>query len=132
MSDIFLKVNTALNGFVWGPYMLIGLVGVGVYLTLRTGCIQFAKFGLMWRETLGQALRKSEGGEGDVTPLQAMTVAMGGSVGVGNIAGVATAIAIGGRGQYSGCSCQDWSVWLPSSPRWFWAVTTVSAKKVNP
>ena len=98
MSEIFLKVNMALNGFVWGPYMLIGLVGVGVYLTLRTGFIQFAKFGLMWRETLGQVLRKSEGGEGDVTPLQAMTVAMGGSVGVGNIAGVATAIAIGGPG----------------------------------
>lgn len=98
MGEILLKVNTAINGFVWGPYLLIGLVGVGVYLTVRTRFIQFTKFGLMWRETMGKAFRKSEGDEGDVTPLQAMTVAMGGTVGVGNIAGVATAIAIGGPG----------------------------------
>ncbi|MBT3378265.1 MAG: sodium:alanine symporter family protein [Lentisphaerae bacterium] len=98
MSETLLKINTAVNGFVWGPYMLIGLVGVGVYLTLRTRFIQFAKFRLMWRETMGKAFRKNEGAEGDVTPMQAMTVAMGGTVGVGNIAGVATAIAIGGPG----------------------------------
>ena len=98
MSEMLLKVNVAINGFVWGPYMLIGLMGVGVYLTLRTRFIQFAKFGLMWRETMGKAFRRSEEGEGDVTPMQAMTVAMGGTVGVGNIAGVATAIAIGGPG----------------------------------
>jgi len=98
MSEMLLKVNLAINELVWGPYMLIGLMGVGVYLTLRTRFIQFAKFGLMWRETMGKAFRKSEGAEGDVTPMQAMTVAMGGTVGVGNIAGVATAIAIGGPG----------------------------------
>ena len=98
MTEMLLRANTAINGFVWGPYMLIGLVGVGVYLTLRTRFIQFTKFGLMWRETICKAFRKGEGGDGDVTPMQAMTVAMGGTVGVGNIAGVATAIAIGGPG----------------------------------
>lgn len=98
MFEFFLKVNTTINGFVWGPYMLIGLMGIGVYLTVRTRFIQFAKFGRMWRETMGKAFRKGEGAEGDVTPMQAMTVAMGGTVGVGNIAGVATAIAIGGPG----------------------------------
>ncbi|MBN2030764.1 sodium:alanine symporter family protein [bacterium] len=98
MSEILLKINTTMNDLVWGPYMLIALVGVGIYLTLRARFIQLAKFGLMWRETLGKAFRKSEGAEGDVSPMQAMTVAMAGTVGVGNIAGVATAIAIGGPG----------------------------------
>ncbi|MBD3241162.1 MAG: amino acid carrier protein [Chitinivibrionales bacterium] len=98
MGEMLLKVNGAVNSFVWGPYMLFALVGIGVFLTWRTRFIQFLKFGLMWRETMGKALSKGEGKEGDVTPLQAMTVAMGGTVGVGNIAGVATAIAIGGPG----------------------------------
>ncbi len=98
MSEMFLKINTAVNDLVWGPYMLVGLVGIGIYLTLRTRFIQLSRFGLMWRETLGKAFRKSEGAEGDVSPMQAMTVAMGGTVGVGNIAGVATAIAVGGPG----------------------------------
>jgi len=98
MGELLLKVNAAVNGFVWGPYMLIGLVGVGGYLTLRIRFLQFAKFGRMWRETMGKAFHKGERAEGDVSPMQAMTVAMGGTVGVGNIAGVATAIAIGGPG----------------------------------
>ncbi|MHC4917590.1 MAG: alanine/glycine:cation symporter family protein [Planctomycetota bacterium] len=78
--------------------MLILLVGVGVYITVRTRFIQFSKFGLMCRETMGKIFRRGPGKEGDVTPFQAMTVAMGGTVGVGNIAGVATAIAVGGPG----------------------------------
>ncbi|HUT33761.1 MAG TPA: sodium:alanine symporter family protein [Planctomycetota bacterium] len=76
----------------------IALVGVGVFLAIRTRFIQFARFGRMWRETIGRAFRHEPGAEGDVTPFQAMTVAMGGTVGVGNIAGVATAIASGGPG----------------------------------
>lgn len=76
----------------------MALVAVGVFIAIRTRFIQFARFGTMWRETLGRALRSRPGAEGDVTPFQAMTVAMGGTVGVGNIAGVATAIAAGGPG----------------------------------
>ncbi len=88
-----------LNGnVIWGTPMLILLVGVGVYVTIRTRLFQFAKFGLMCRETLGKIFRRGAKAEGDITPFQAMTVAMGGTVGVGNIAGVATAIAAGGPG----------------------------------
>jgi AGCS family alanine or glycine:cation symporter len=83
---------------VWGPILLISLVGTGLYITIRTGFIQFTGFGLMWRETVGKIFRRGPKAEGDVTPFQAMTVAMGGTVGVGNIAGVAGAIAIGGPG----------------------------------
>jgi len=88
-----------LNGrIIWGWPMLVLLVGAGVYLTARTRLIQFSRFGRMCRETMGKMFRRGPKGEGDVTPLQALTVAMGGTVGVGNIAGVATAIALGGPG----------------------------------
>ena len=98
MPEWLMKLNSQVNGVVWGPPMLILLVGAGVFLTLRTRFVQFAKFGTMCRETLGKIFRRGPAGEGDVTPFQAMTVAMGGTVGVGNIAGVATAIAAGGPG----------------------------------
>jgi len=96
--DGLLAINSRINDVVWGPPMLVLLVGAGIYLSLRTKFIQFRKFGLMSRETLGKIFRRGPAAEGDVTPFQAMTVAMGGTVGVGNIAGVATAIAAGGPG----------------------------------
>lgn len=98
MFDILAKANTWINDLVWGPPMLIALLGVGVYVTIRTNFIQFSKFGLMCRETMGKIFRRGKTAEGDVSPFQAVTVAMGGTVGVGNIAGVATAIALGGPG----------------------------------
>ena len=99
MPMSFAEAVDFINGkLVWGPPMLILLLGVGVYITIRTRFLQFSKFGLMCRETLGKIFRRTPAAEGDVTPFQAMTVAMGGTVGVGNIAGVAGAIAIGGPG----------------------------------
>ena len=98
MIESFMLVNAKLNALVWGPPMLIFLIGVGIYITFRTRFIQFTKFGLMCRETMGKIFQRGPRAEGDITPFQAMTVAMGGTVGVGNIAGVATAIALGGPG----------------------------------
>lgn len=92
------SVNAKLNGFVWGPYMLILLVGTGVYLTVRSGGFQFAKFGHVMKNTIGKITQKSEAKEGEVTPLQAVTTALAATVGTGNIAGVAGAIALGGPG----------------------------------
>ena len=83
---------------LWGPPMLILLVGVGLYVTFRIRFFQFTRFGLMWRETAARIFRRGSGADGDITPFQAMSVAMGGTVGVGNIAGVATAIFWGGPG----------------------------------
>jgi AGCS family alanine or glycine:cation symporter len=96
--DLGMALNARVNALVWGPVMLIILIGVGVYVTIRTRFIQFSKFGLMCRETISNFFRGGPKAEGDVTPFQALTVAMGGTVGVGNIAGVATAIALGGPG----------------------------------
>ncbi|HUU93384.1 MAG TPA: sodium:alanine symporter family protein [Phycisphaerae bacterium] len=98
MMEGLLDLISEVNGLLWGPPMLILLVGAGVYITIRTRAIQFAKFGLMCRETMAKIFHRGPKAEGDVTPFQALTVAMGGTVGVGNIAGVATAIALGGPG----------------------------------
>lgn len=87
-----------LNGFMWGPVMLILLVGTGIFLTCRTRGLQFRKFGLIMKETVGKLFTKTEVKEGSLSPVQAMTTALAGTVGTGNIAGVTGAIALGGPG----------------------------------
>ena len=87
-----------LNGIAWGPWMLLLLVGTGVYLSARVGFIQFAKFGYVMKNTLGKMMKKQEAGEGEVTPFQALATALAATVGTGNIAGVTGAIAVGGPG----------------------------------
>ena len=81
--------------------MLLLLVGTGVYLTVRCGCLQARKFGFIMRSTLGSLFRKTEkkaGGEPNLTPFQAVSTALAGTVGTGNIAGVTGAIFAGGPG----------------------------------
>ena len=87
-----------LNAIAWGPWMLLLLVGTGVYLSCRVGFIQFAKFGYTMRNTLGKVFKKTQAGEGEVTPFQAVATALAATVGTGNIAGVTGAIAVGGPG----------------------------------
>ena len=98
MIELLLEFNTKVNAVVWGFPMIATLIGVGLFITIRTKFIQISKFGPMCRETFGKIFYRGPRAEGDITPFQAMTVAMGGTVGVGNIAGVATAIALGGPG----------------------------------
>lgn len=87
----------SLNGLVWGWPMIVLLMGTGVLLTVLTGFIQFRRLGFALREVLGKIFEKGEG-SGSVTPFQAVATALASTVGVGNIAGVATAIFIGGPG----------------------------------
>ncbi len=91
-------INGKVNGFVWGVPAITCIVGVGLWLSARTGFIQFRKFGYAIRATVGKIFNKSEAGEGSVTPFQAVCTALAATVGTGNIAGVAGAIAIGGPG----------------------------------
>jgi AGCS family alanine or glycine:cation symporter len=90
-------VNKWLNGYVWGTPMIVLLVGTGVLLTILTGAAQFRFLGRALREVLGK-LTQPGGGEGSVRPFQAVATALASTVGVGNIAGVATAIFLGGPG----------------------------------
>lgn len=96
--DLIASINGAINGVVWGPPMLILLVGAGILLTLMTKGMQFRKFGYALKNTLGKIFQKSEAKEGEITPFQAMTTALAGTVGTGNIAGIVTAVTLGGPG----------------------------------
>lgn len=93
-----MEINGIINEFVWGPPMLILLVGTGVYLTLRTKFFSITKMGYILKNTFLKMFKKSAAGEGEVTPFQAVATALAATVGTGNIAGVATAIFIGGPG----------------------------------
>jgi AGCS family alanine or glycine:cation symporter len=97
MIDIITRANSWLNGLVWGPPMLVLLMGTGVLLLFVTGGVQFRHIGTALGEVLGK-LRRPSTGEGTVTPFQAVATALASTVGVGNIAGVATAITLGGPG----------------------------------
>ncbi|HOC55540.1 MAG TPA: sodium:alanine symporter family protein [Verrucomicrobiota bacterium] len=97
MTDTFLRLNSTLNGYVWGWPMIVLLMGTGLLLTLLTGAVQFRRLGFALREVLGRITQRG-GGQGDVRPFQAVATALASTVGVGNIAGVATAIYLGGPG----------------------------------
>jgi AGCS family alanine or glycine:cation symporter len=97
MSEQLLKWHGVLNSWVWGPYTMALLIGSGLYLTVLTRGVQFRMLGRTMREVLGKVLTRSQG-EGTVSPFQAVATALASTVGVGNIAGVSTAITIGGPG----------------------------------
>ena len=92
------SINGAINGVVWGPPMLILLVGCGVLLTIMTKAVQFRKFGYAMKNTAGKIFAKTEAGEGEMTPFQAMSTALASTVGTGNIAGITAAVTLGGPG----------------------------------
>lgn len=91
-------VNNAVNNFVWGVPAMICIVGVGLYLSVLTRFIQIRKFGFAIKTTIGRMFHKKEAEDGAMTPFQAVCTALAATVGTGNIAGVAGAIAIGGPG----------------------------------
>jgi AGCS family alanine or glycine:cation symporter len=95
MTDALAQWNTWLNGYVWGPPMIVLLVGTGIVLTVLTGGIQFRRLGTVFIEVLGQNRSR---GAGTVTPFQAVATALASTVGTGNIVGVATAVVLGGPG----------------------------------
>jgi alanine or glycine:cation symporter, AGCS family len=97
MLETLLQWHSTLNGWVWGPVTMILLMGTGLYLTLLTRGVQFRWLGKALGEVLGKVFSKSAG-EGTVSPFQAVSTALASTVGVGNIAGVSTAITIGGPG----------------------------------
>lgn len=98
MLETIKSINDVINGLVWGVPAMVCIIGVGILLSVRTGFIQFRKFPYAMKATLGKIFKKSEAGEGSITPFQAVCTALAATVGTGNIAGVAGAIAIGGPG----------------------------------
>ena len=98
MLQIIETINTAVNNFIWGVPAMVCIFGVGLYLSIRTGFLQIRKFPYAIKTTLGRIFRKRDASDGAITPFQAVCTALAATVGTGNIAGVAGAIAIGGPG----------------------------------
>ena len=92
------NINGAVNSFIWGVPAMICIIGVGLILSVRTNFIQIRKFGHALKMTIGRIFDKTEASDGSMTPFQAVCTALAATVGTGNIAGVAGAIAIGGPG----------------------------------
>jgi len=93
-----MKINSAVNGIVWGPLIIILIIGTGTYLSVMTKFFSITKLGYVLKNTLLKMFAKDDKGEGEVTAFQAVATALAATVGTGNIAGVATAIALGGPG----------------------------------
>lgn len=98
MLQIIETINTAVNNFIWGVPAMVCIFGVGLYLSIRTNFLQIRKFPYAINTTLGRIFRKRDASDGAITPFQAVCTALAATVGTGNIAGVAGAIAIGGPG----------------------------------
>ena len=96
--ELIASINSAVNGVVWGAPMLIMLIGVGILMTVRSHGLQFRKFGYTMRNTFGKLLKRGKAGEGEITPFQAVSTALAGTLGTGSIAGIATAVTLGGPG----------------------------------
>lgn len=92
------EINGIVNDIVWGVPAMILIIGVGLYLSFRLKFVQITKFGHAMKNTIGKFFIKSKKQEGSVTPFQAVCTALAATVGTGNVAGVAGAIAIGGPG----------------------------------
>ena len=100
MLQLITDINATINNFIWGPVMLVLLVGTGVFLTCRNGWPQVRHFGFIMRHTIGSLFHKGDRVHtaGNLSPFQAVTTALAGTVGTGNIAGVTGAIFLGGPG----------------------------------
>ncbi|MBE7029972.1 MAG: sodium:alanine symporter family protein [Ruminococcaceae bacterium] len=98
--ELISAINAAINDVVWGPIMLTLLIGAGLFLSIKTGFLQFRKFGFMLKNTILSLFSKNqhEKDESGVSPFQAVATAMAGTIGTGSIAGLATAIVSGGPG----------------------------------
>lgn len=98
MIERLLEWNELLGALLWGPAMVAFMMGVGVRFTLGTGWLQVRRFGTVLRRTAGSIFSRRRESAGGVSPFQAMTTALGGTMGTGNVAGIATAIVAGGPG----------------------------------
>lgn len=98
MLQMIEPINKVVNDFIWGVPAMICIIGVGLFLSIRMRFIQIRKLPLALKETIGKVFQKKEASKGALTPFQAVCTALAATVGTGNIAGVAGAIAIGGPG----------------------------------
>ena len=92
------NIVSQIDSFVWGPVMLVLLVGTGVLLTVRCNFLTWRNLPWALKKTLSKEARTKSRGTGDVSPFSALTTALAATIGTGNIVGVATAMVSGGAG----------------------------------
>ncbi|MDY3036287.1 MAG: sodium:alanine symporter family protein [Absicoccus sp.] len=98
MIQTIIQINQTLNTFIWGIPAMVAIIGVGLLLTIRTRFLQVRKFSDAMKNTIGKVFDRKKAQKGSISPFQAVCTALAGTVGTGNIAGVAGAVAIGGPG----------------------------------
>ena len=98
MYETIKSINDILNSFIWGVPAMVCIIGVGLFLSIRTNFVQIQKFPYALKNTVGKIFEKTSATKGAMTPFQAVCTALAATIGTGNIAGVAGAIAIGGPG----------------------------------
>lgn len=92
------EINGVVNGFIWGVPAMVAIIGAGIWLSIRTRLIQIREFPAAMRSTMGKVFSRKQAKDGAISPFQAVCTALAGTVGTGNIAGVAGAVALGGPG----------------------------------
>lgn len=93
-----IQIIESFNEFLWGLPLILGILGTGIYISIRLSGIQFRKLGFALKNTLGKAFAKADGSDGDISPFSALATALAATVGTGNIVGVSLAIIMGGPG----------------------------------
>lgn len=96
--ETFSEILSKVNNFVWGPYMLVLLVGTGVFLTVRLKFLPWINLGYALKSVFKKPDKTEQKQEGDITPFQSLMTALAATIGTGNIVGVATAMVLGGPG----------------------------------
>lgn len=96
--DSATRILSRIAGLVWGPYMLILIMGVGIYLTVRTRFLAWRKLPYALSLVFGKEAHKKEKGAGEVSSFGSLATSLAATIGTGNIAGVATAMVLGGPG----------------------------------
>ncbi|ETF04193.1 transporter [Advenella kashmirensis W13003] len=98
--DVLKTIFDTLGGWVWGPVMLVFLVGTGIYLTLRLAFLQFTMLPFALKQAFSPNRKNPDGSDdpGDISHFGALMTALSATIGTGNIAGVATAVVLGGPG----------------------------------
>lgn len=96
--ELFSNILSKIDDFVWGPVMLVLLVGTGVFLTIRLKFLTWRNLGYALKSVLSREARTKKRGSGDISPFSALMTALAATIGTGNIVGVATAMVLGGPG----------------------------------
>lgn len=98
MLQEIMNIASKITEILWGPWTMIFIAFVSIYLTIKSRFFQARKFGFIMKNTIGKMFDKGEGKHGGMTPFQATTTALASTVGMGSIAGIATALSVGGPG----------------------------------